>query len=271
MKWTKYSSVLVLVVLTACGSNQKTTNRGLGIAPNKKLEVIVDSLRTLENQTPQTISFKSAVSFEAEGKTTSLKAYVRMVPDSAIWLSVTAYSVEVARVLATPDSLKFLSKTDKKYYTGGYDFISNKLGVKLSFNEMQALLLGQSIGIEGEEIQKRNDRNFYVLSNLKKSQLRRVDNGRPVNVGSEIAYANWINSATYRTEQVAMTDLNNQHTARINYVEFEKNEDFHILMQMQMHIIAGKEIKVEAHNSKVEVNEPLRMPFRISSKYEKML
>lgn len=262
---------IVVFTFVSCASKRKVDSNG-AFASNKKVETILDSLIVTEANIPKTLTFKSNVSFNAEGKNTSLKTYVRMVPDSAIWISISAYSIEVARILAMPDSLSFLSKTDKKYYTGNYDFIFNKLGVKLGFVELQAVLLGHSIGAIGEaQIQKRNDKEFYVLSTHKKSQIKRLVNGKAVNTEGEIAYSNWVNSNTYQIEKVAMVDMSNQNSAHIHYASFEKNGPYHILKQLQMHIIAGKEITVEANNSKVIINQPTRMPFKISSKYEKML
>ena len=74
-------------------------------------------------------------------KENTLKAMLRIQRDSFIWVSVTApLGIEVARVLFTPDSIKFISPREKEYFLSDYSYFSEKFDVDLTFDCFQKIL-----------------------------------------------------------------------------------------------------------------------------------
>lgn len=270
--------VLIFVFLIAFGfSSCKSTKNGGGDEANRignsKTQFILAQIDKNESNHPKTLSFKANTDVVTSEKNTSFKTSVRMVHDSVIWLSITAYSYEVARVVATPDSIKYVSRTDKKYYVGGYEFIESKLGVSFSFYDLQSLLLANSFGLEtAENVNKRNSKNGYVLSSIKNRKLKKMQKGKelyPDNV--EVLYTNWVNPKTFQVEKVSLLDVNSQHKASIQYLTFENLSQYVVLSSFKMDIIAKEKIEISSSFSKFQVNEPLKFPFKISSKYEQIV
>lgn len=262
----------VAFLATGCKSRKTTTTSEGGQVGSKKVLEIVQQVQALESMMPHYVSFKADADIFTKGKHTSVKASIRMVKDSAIWISITSFKYEAVRILATPDSLKYLSRTDKKFYVGDYSFIQNKMGVEFGFQEIQALLMGHSFGLNAaESISKRNDKNHYVLSTLSKKEAKNVAKGKEWQTDDvEVLFTNWINPENFKTEKVNLKDINSQNNASIQYLSFENISNFLLLSSFKMNIIAKTPADVEVKMNKISVEGPLKFPFNISSKYEQI-
>jgi hypothetical protein len=261
--------VLALIFgLTGCKSIKDTTGKSNGKVANNKTQFVVEQVLKNDSIFPRTLSFKANTEVKTSAKTTTFKASVRMVADSVIWMSITAYSYEVARIFATPDTIKYVSRTDKKFFIGGYEFIEQKMGVSFTFNDLQSLILAQSFGLNEGEVKKRNAKKSYVLSSL------RVREGNPLTANSdfpidnEVMCSNWVNPENYQVERIDLLDVATQHSASIQYLSFEKITNLMVLSSFKMNIIAKTSTEINSQFSKFSVNESLSFPFKISSKYE---
>lgn len=266
--------ILILVgVVSGCKSKRDSAEAKTRKVGNKKVNYIVQKVKEHEEHAPKSLSFKVNTEVKTVEKNTSFKTSVRMVPDSVIWMSITAYSYEVARIIATPDSLKYVSRTDKKFYVGDYSFIHKKLGVKFGFEDLQSLLLARSFGLEKPEtITKRNTKKSYVLSSLNKQKIKRIQKGKDVAIEEdmEVLYSNWINPETFHVEKVSLMDVRSQNNASIQYVAFENIDGFDLLTAFKMRIIANGDSSINSELSRFNVNQQLKFPFKISTKYERI-
>lgn len=263
-------SVILIMGFTGCKSSKNAENKTRMVG-NKKTHIIVNQILENEKLAPKTLSFKAPTEMISGDKTTSFKASVRMVTDSVIWISITAYSYEVARVLATPDTVKYFSRTDKKYFVGDYSFIEEKMGVKFNYFDLQALILARSFGLDKmEKIKRSNSNSNYILSSIKKGKLKKLERRGVFDGEFEIVYTNWVNPENLQVERVDMWDMNSQNKASIQYSAFENIEQYVVLSAFKMNIIAQKSAEISSTFSKITVNEPLKFPFKISSKYEQI-
>ena len=265
--------LIITLGLTGCKNSKNTGSEKTPKEGNKKTSYILDKIQENESNSPKTLSFRSNTEVKTADKTTTFKASVRMVTDSVIWMSITAYSYEVARIIATPDSIKYVSRTDKKFYVGGYEFIQDKIGVEFNFTDLQSMLLARSFGLDGvESIKKLNNRGNYVLSSVKKRKYKKMEKGKLEFPGDlEIWYSNWINSENYQVEKVSLVDVNTQNKASIQYLSFEKLSKYMLLSSLKMNIIAGTESEITSEFSKFSVDQKLSFPFKISAKYEEIV
>jgi len=200
-------SLIFIVGFMSCKSS-KTSGKETREVGNKKTNFIVSQIQKNESTYPKSLSFKAATELVTHDKTTTFKASVRMVTDSVIWMSITAYSYEVARILATPDSVKYFSRTDKKYYIGNYDFIEKKMGVQFDFFDLQSLILAHSFGLdEIEKIRRSNSKRSYVLSSIRKGKLKKMEKRGVFDDEFEIVYTNWVNPETYKVERVETSGI----------------------------------------------------------------
>lgn len=124
------------------------------------------------------LSMKVDATVRTDSLDQSFTATVRMVPDSAVWMSLSpALGVEVARLLLTRDSLFVLSKIpgNRWYYAGPAD-VRHFVDADLGLRDVQDLLSGRPLGLdpEGDKFLIRNDGGDYVLVARYPRKARRV-------------------------------------------------------------------------------------------------
>ena len=79
---------------------------------------------------------------ELKGQKQTANMSLRIRRDSVIWLSGSLVGIEGVRALLTPDSVLVVMPLQREYFAGGYRFLSQTLGVPVTFLQLQAILLG---------------------------------------------------------------------------------------------------------------------------------
>lgn len=72
----------------------------------------------------------------------SANVNLRIRKDSAIWLSASLLGIEGGRLYITRDSVQVIDKLHREYYSGDFAYLSQRLNVPVTFDMLQALLLG---------------------------------------------------------------------------------------------------------------------------------
>jgi hypothetical protein len=253
--------------LVGCKTAQRIGNR---VKPDKfkKTDHLLAGMKEKEFK-PSTVSYKVSGKMTDGDKSNSFKLNIRMRPDSVIWISVTAYSYEAARLLATPDSLFMINRAEKKYFKGDYEFINQRLNVDIDFQSLQAILLANSIGLEEMDKVKRSpDKDYYLLSSYRKAKLKKMQ--KKEDKFDELVFSNWVDPETYRIAKLAILDLRFNQTAKVTYSEFSEEGGYIVPHGMLVEIAGQKMITIDNEIYRYEVNEELSFPFKISSKYERM-
>ena len=145
---SKIAFLILLLSVTSCASRKKT--------------VIPEQPKTFEWMT-------SNLSIQAEGNGMSydyLSGQIRMRKDSIVWLSVTAtMGVEVLRAKFSNDSVWIVNRLEKTYLAEPFNTISAQLGIPLSLQWIQTLLLDNNEGLPPVENQTVQMKTF-VMGNL---------------------------------------------------------------------------------------------------------
>ena len=272
MKSLKPTIILLfsaLLILSGCKSSK---DLGAGIRPdlNKKTTQLVEKIN--ENAfMPKTLSFKATAKVKSGEKSNSFKMSVRMKPDSVIWISITAYSYEAARILATPDSLFFINRMDKKYFAGSYDFINEKLSVDVDFKTLQSILLGNSVGLdEMDKVKRSSDKDYYLLSSYRKAKLKKLREKSYKSDDDELVFSNWISADFFRIIKLGILDLRYNQSAVVEYSSFSDEGGYKVAHKMDATITSNQMAHISAEYYRFEINQEENFPFKISDKYESL-
>lgn len=268
---TYYLLIIIgLLALTtySCKSGKEVVKRKERRTENKRTKFILDQLTKNEFK-PETISFKASTKVKNGEKSSSFKATVKIKRDSIIWVSITSLGYEAARILMTPDTLLMISRLEKKFYAGNQDFLRKKFQINLSFNDLQAVLLGNSIGLtELEKVKKRQNKHYYYLSSVSQRKLRKAKE-KPKKVDEDVVYGHWLDPLTFRIIKLSILDLRMNQSAMIDYSNFESFDEKLLPGQVSMKLTtSGALMEIDSEYYKVEVNKKLSFPFKISKKYE---
>ena len=90
----------------------------------------------------QYLNGRGKVHFKHRSTEQTANFNLRVRRDSAIWLSGSLLGIEGVRALLTPDSVRVVNRLQKSYFTGDYAYLSQLLNVPVTYQQMQAILLG---------------------------------------------------------------------------------------------------------------------------------
>ena len=140
---------------TGCKSTKRVAT-AVTTSPPKPLEdrSVQDLLEKLEKNSfkPEYLSAKASVVMKEGESETSFNITMRCKRDSIIWISISPLlGIEVARVLVTPDSVKFIDRIHGKYQASSFETINKILQLKVNFEIVQCILQGNFFAYKKNE------------------------------------------------------------------------------------------------------------------------
>ncbi len=244
------------IFLSQCRSGRIITK---AIAPKDSTKIVIvksvaDSIALIENTKAdlkknsivfKTFSAKIKMDIEdAKGKKPDLLAVVRIIKDSAIWISVSAtiLNLEVYRAYITKDSVVLLNKQDKEVTYRSLDYLQEITKIPFDFETLQNLFVGNVVFFDEKNVtvKKYEDLTLILSSGtlfknlvtintgdklLQHSKLDDANPGR--NRTADFTYdgytsGNGINFSTYR--EIVVSEKN-KIDIRMNFKQFEFNKD----------------------------------------------
>lgn len=225
------------------------------------------------------------VSIIQKGESNSFKASLKIRRDSFIQVSVTApLGIELARVLLTPDSVKFVSPFGKKYFTSDYRYFSDKFDANVSYDCFQKILTNTFFNIEncnGGDLKERKYKfertnENYVLSTveekalsrkIKKLYKKKKKNKEYVLIMQKIE----INPEWFRPVSMAVEDMDEHVGVSVDYKNFKDFGGKIFPEKIVFNLFSGEgKTNLEIGFSKLEFDVDVEPSFKISSKYKRI-
>jgi hypothetical protein len=268
--------VTVLLILSAgvfsCRSTRHTKNIKKAILPRDTSMVLqnqssADSLilrnKTLDNLTANYINFKTfsakiKVEIEnAKGKQPDITATLRMIKDSAIWMSLTAtfLNIEVFRVYITKDSVILLNKQNKEVQYRSLDYLQEVTEIPFDFYTLQNLLVGNPVFFNRDRVLIRKLENLILISSIGKE----FKNLLTLSAGNNFLLHSKLDDL----------DIARNRTADLTYDDYESSGAIHF--STTRHITASEKnrIDIRMNFKQFEFNKELSVAFSVPKNYKK--
>lgn len=221
------------------------------------------------------LSAKFSAELIFQGKSNEFNVSVRARKDSVIWMSITdpvMGAVEGARVLITKDSVKFMDRINKKYFTGGYDTLKKIFNVEeLDFEMIESIMVGNSVEFyeEEEKMKPGMDKNEckYFLGTVRKRKIKKALQGTEL---KEPAQTIWLDPEKFKVLRIFFTDFNTKRTFDVEYDNFQPVDSMLFPHKVRFDIKAEKNVLVKIYYNKIKVNMPQTFPFNIPEGYERI-
>jgi hypothetical protein len=233
-------------------------------------EYLVQQMKSNENHF-ETFKGKALASIKSQGKTNDVKINFRIRKDSAIWVSISAgVGLEAARVLLTRDSVLFLNRLEKTFFAGNYQFINRMINAQVDFDIVQALLTGNDFKwYDYQELKSSVDNHLYQLESAHRRKLKKYSK---LNEETNVIYQSlWLNPTSFKIERIKIKEIKNENK-RIDarYSNFKEVDTQTLPMQYDITISAKDDVNIDATLLKVDLNDELKFPFNIPSKYTEL-
>jgi hypothetical protein len=250
-----YRYLLVgLLALGSCKSSKNIANTDGAVEEMSSRKII----RKHNNiSVPETVDAKLKVNYKDAKEDIGFSVKMKMIKDEVIWLKGTKI-ITVFKAKITPEKVSFYSPYKRNYLEGDFTMLRKLLGVDINFNQLQNMLLGQSIyNLKKTKQQVEIADNSYKL--YPKDQLSIFD----------IFYH--INPTHFKLEkQYVVNSLKNQRLD-VSYPKYIQKKSF--LFPEKIEIKAKEKNKftnIDMNVRSIEFNKKLEMPFRIPSGYKEI-
>lgn len=286
--------LLAMLVTIACKTSKPISILNPELPP-RSAEKLVERVIAINIDTFHYYSAKANVDLELPDGGKSFKAQIRSVRDSAAWVSVVpALGIEVARILLTPDSLKMLDKVNDRFFVGDTAAARAKFGLQPSLGLFQQALLGRPIALDPNEKYRsdREDGQYVLTSKEKRKFVRAAEDISPGDTLARdrdmrekrlertlrkaeekeaVVLRYWIEPDSFRVARVQISDLVHDRSADVRYEMRGGPEEHHLPTRISITLTEpGKQATGSLELSRIEVEGPLQLNFRIPEKFTPM-
>ena len=269
----KYISTLVVLFILICLSYSCKTVKQINkaIAPKDTSAVVIidqskaDSIlmikNTIDNLNRNYIDFKTfnakiKVDYEDnKGKQPDVTAIVRIIKDSAIWISLTAsfLNVEIYRVLMTKDSVILLNKRDKEVQYRSLDYLQEVTQIPFDYKTLQDLLIGNPVFIDSNIVyyKKTDDQILFSMVGLYFKNLLTLSSGNYFLTHSKL-------------DDV---DIARSRTADLTYADYENKSGFNFSTYREITVSEKNRLDIRMNYKQYEFNKELSVSFNVPKNY----
>lgn len=275
--------MLVSVLMFSCRTaKQVVTEKDIPLMTEHKLLKQIESNRLNDSTL---FAKRIDVSFTDGENSDNFKASLKISRDSFMQISLTApLGIEVARILLTQDSIKFVDVYHKKYFLADYDYFNQRYDVSLTYDFLQNIftntfsdftLLDESnlrtkrykldrteMGYKLWTVDKKNAgkklKKFYKQSGSERDEIILLQ---------EIL----IDPTYFRLLSMSLKDLNEGVGISVRYENFVRFGEELFPEKMRFTLFSKKSnMDLNLKFQRMEFNVPVEPNFRILSKYKRM-
>ncbi|MEH0157142.1 DUF4292 domain-containing protein [Limibacter armeniacum] len=210
------------------------------------------------------LSSKAKVNVHMKGQQQKVTADIRVVKDSALWISVRTMGIEGLRVLADRDSLRAISRLSKEYYQLSYADLYLLTETDIDYALLQAMLIGEL----PEDYNMKNkgliDDEFFILRRFRGDYKIRA----------------YISRTLLKLEKLFVEKKKGKDGVKVLYSDFKEITDkdpiqvFPFKTKIEIGEVDDLNISLKKMDAdidfiRVEIEkDPMRLPFKITDKYE---
>lgn len=263
------AAFLVLVLTLLSCKTVKKINKA--IAPKDTVSAIItvetnmDSLlriqRTITNLNRNYISFKTfnakiKVEYQdSKGKQPDVTAIVRIIKDSAIWVSLTAsfLNIELYRVLVTKDSVILLNKQEREVQFRSLDYLQEVTQIPFDYKTLEDMLVGNPVFTDSNIVYYKETESQVLFSM----------------VGQYFKNLISLSPDTYRLMHSKLddVDINRNRTADLTYGDYENKTGFQFSTYREITVSEKNKLDIQLNFKQYEFNKELSVSFNIPKNY----
>lgn len=254
--WSKIIGALLgSLFLLLAGCSEKFVIR------KNKLETDYEALIRYINENNKgfsTYSIKYTGQFESPDVNLRFRGLLRIVNGEKIWISVSPFGIEAARILFTPNKIKFLNRQNNTYFIGNYQYFSKKYQVDLTYEMIENILTNRFLLLPSQkkqDVDKTSEGFFKVDYNRDDSTMQTV----------------LIHPGLKKLTYVVFEDLKRNAKLGITFSDYIDVKSHALPETIQINIEKmGKDVNVDLKYKKITVNKSFKVPFRIPNKYKQV-
>lgn len=219
------------------------------------------------------LSAKFSLAYEQDKNKTNLKGQLRIKNDSLIWLSFSpALGIEAARVMLSNDSIGFMNRLNKTYFSGKYELVDSVLHTTIDYSLLQSMLVGNDLTqYDVKKYRASIDNGLYRMTIRERRKIKRYIRKGEIDARVLVQQI-WLDPETYRIARIDVKEQGEDDNSklRVYYNDYIEVGDQLFPSEIRIEIVSNKSIFIDVDFSKVTLNNELSFPFNIPSKYDNL-
>lgn len=241
---------LLLLAFQACKTTQSVGGTTSRISANEVLK----KMKAAETSY-QTLSARLKIEYETPEERQSFKGNLRVVKDSAIWMSVSPlFGLEVARFLITADSIQYIDRVNNEYITEPISRAGSIYNAPVNFRIIESLVSG-NLALEDLRIRTLESDSTHYFLNLHSGEL---DVRIKINGGSFLA-----DNLKVRQKQANRSMV-------VDYEDYSPVDSQYFSHQRSLQLEASENVSISLKFSRVRFDRPVNIVFVVPDNYERI-
>ena len=155
-----------------------------------------------------TLASRVQVVYDDGEKNQSITVSLRMEKNETIWIKASILGITLAKAIITPERVSYYETISNTYFDGDFSLISDWLGTDLDFEQVQAILLGQSIfSFKDGKYEVSNTQNSYKIQPKK----------QPYN----FIHSLFLNAENFKVASGSLSQPNEDRLFSLRYGEYQ--------------------------------------------------
>lgn len=158
----------------------------------------------------ETIQAKIKLRYQDPKQTQNITIKLRIKKDEIIWMSASFLGFPIAKAKITPEKVQYYEKLRQTYFDGDFSLLSSILGREINFQQLQNILLGESLlGLNGDFFSETAGQSLKLT---------------PVEQEELFAIFYWINPLHFKLDKQEINATKGTQTLSIEYPTYQKVE-----------------------------------------------
>ncbi|MGV3657063.1 MAG: DUF4292 domain-containing protein [Chitinophagaceae bacterium] len=257
--------IVLFFLLAACRATRpiqtaiakKDTAASVSREREDSLRFIAEAMESLKASELNFETFTAKVNIEysgSDGKRYDVNASIRMLKDSAIWVSANAVlGIEAFRALITKDSVKILDKLNKTYTARSVDYLQEVTSLPLNLATLQNLILGNPVFFDSNIVSYSQAPGTITLLSVGPY----FKNGLTLSTDAK----------TVQRSKLDDADLARNRTADLGYWGYENKQGPLFATRRSISITEKKKLDIQLDFKQYGLNGEVSFPFSIPKNY----
>lgn len=257
--------LLGLVLIMASCFTTKITEPVYSKIP--KTRILIDSVEASRFNFDW-FSSKIAGKYNDDSRSFSFKGTLKIRKDSLIWMSISpGLGLELGRVLLDQDSLSFMNRFDKTYFTSSYSDLSEKVKSPLTYSRIQDLLMGNSLSnFEEKKYYADLQNQLFKIASVSEKQLKKMQRSR--RKSDQEIYTALINPKNSKISSQSLINHMLNRNLMVSYEDFEVHDRQDFAESIGLLITTDKSLSLHLSYSRINLTKQLKFSFKVPKSYE---
>lgn len=256
--------ILSFVFLLSCSITKRLP---AGSPPKIKEKELRQKVQKAENQYEDLVLRANGKYSDGESSQ-SFKVQIRMLKDSLVWADIAdpLIGIKLARAIAFKDSVAFINRIERSYFTGDLKGLQQRISMDLSFDLLQNLLAANLVFPLTKDYELFYQAGTYVWADY---DFEESLNAQFTPMGE--VHQMFIDPKTYKANQQKLNEGNTNKEYTVNFKGLKNYGDWVYPEEIEIIFTNGSSVSSLKLNIKsVKKNTQPKFPFSIPEQYAPM-